>query len=226
MGRSLYSSCLIFMRCDMDIRKVFIENRMLDVVSPEEYARRESLNDKDLLQDTCIEKDNVIYPVFQNPIYGRALPYFVSTEWANLYFNRENTEGYEADKIVDLTNVKNTEELITKQEELRNSEIATLVANSGEVFSPVIREEDSTALKLVKECLTAKRINVNNYKTRFDSSCDFSNTIRLLTNEDNHTISIQKMQLIGDKFDINFKITASDKKQAPNPMREKITKEL
>lgn len=210
----------------MEIRKVFIENRMLDVVSQEEYKRREEMNDKDLLQDTCIEKDNMLFPVFQNPIYGRTLPYAVSTEWADLFFNRDNVEGYESDKVIDLSNVNTTEEMIERQNQLRSSEIANLIANSGEVFSPVIREEDSTALKLVKECLTAKRINVNNYKSRFDSSCDFSNTIRLLTNEDNHTISIQKMQLIGEKFDIDFKITASDKRQAPNPMREKITKEL
>ena len=50
--------------------------------------------------------------------------------------------------------------------------------------------------------------------------------MRLLNNPDNHTLSIQKLHDIGEKFDIDFVITARDKKDAPNPMNEVFEREI
>ena len=79
---------------------------------------------------------------------------------------------------------------------------------------------------MVKECFHKKNIDIDNYRGRFDSNCDFNNTTRLLVNPQTHNISVQKIQLIGEKFDIDFHLVAKDKKGAVNPMGATIEKEL
>jgi hypothetical protein len=79
---------------------------------------------------------------------------------------------------------------------------------------------------LVKQCLQAKNVPLENYKGRFDTPCDFNITIRLVTSEKNHTISIQKIKTIGEKFDIKFKLIAEDQEDSPNAMGVRFEKEI
>ena len=53
-----------------------------------------------------------------------------------------------------------------------------------------------------------------------------SKSIRLVTSDKNHSISIQKIKTIGEKFDINFKISAEDQPNSPNPMGSRFEKEI
>jgi hypothetical protein len=212
----------------MEIKKAIVDGVAMEVVTQEEYARRKTFGDAELLKNTCIQHENTLFPVMNVPISGRIAPYAVSHTGYTKYYNKENNEKYKADaNVIDFSNVKSTKEMIEKQNALRNAEITLLTAANSDTFSPVYDENDSPALTLVKQCLEAKNVPLENYKGRFESNCDFNNTIRLVTSEKNHSISIQKIKTIGEKFDIKFKLIAEDQSDdVPNMMETKFEKEI
>lgn len=211
----------------MEIKKVFLEGKLQDVVDSNEFIRRTKFKDSEILKDTCIDIDGGLYPVASyDP--KKETPYAKVVGYGFRLMNTDQvSDEYKSDdKVVDLSNISSSSELLERQNKLREEEMFMLKAKQNKVFAAAIREGDSPSLILVKECLNKKGIDIDNYRGRFDSNCDFSNTVRLLVNENNHTLSFQKMQLIGEKFDIDFKITAYDKKDAINPMQETFEREL
>ena len=211
----------------MDIKKAIVDGVAMEVVSQEEFTRRKGFNDSEILKNTCIEQDGTLFPVMSIPIRGRIAPYAVSHTGYTKYYNKENNEKYKSeDTVIDFSDVESNRELIEKQNELRNAEITILTAANSDTYTPIYNEEDTPALTLVKQCLEAKNVPLENYKGRFDSNCDFNNTIRLVTSEKNHSISIQKIKTIGEKFDIKFKLIAEDQEEAPNAMGVKFEKEI
>jgi hypothetical protein len=199
----------------------------MEVVSQEEFTRRKGFNDPEILRNTCIEQSGTLFPVMNVPVRGRIAPYAVSHTGFTKYYNQDNNEKYKSeDTVIDFSDVESNKELIEKQNELRNAEITILTAANSDTYTPIYNDEDSPALTLVKQCLQAKNVPLENYKGRFDTPCDFNNTIRLVTSEKNHTISIQKIKTIGEKFDIKFKLIAEDQEDSPNAMGVRFEKEI
>lgn len=211
----------------MDIKKAIVDGVAMEVVSQEEFTRRKGFNDPEILRNTCIEQSGTLFPVMNVPVRGRIAPYAVSHTGFTKYYNQDNNEKYKSeDTVIDFSDVESNKELIEKQNELRNAEITILTAANSDTYTPIYNDEDSPALTLVKQCLQAKNVPLENYKGRFDTPCDFNNTIRLVTSEKNHTISIQKIKTIGEKFDIKFKLIAEDQEESPNAMGVKFEKEI
>jgi hypothetical protein len=211
----------------MDIKKAIVDGVAMEVVSQEEFTRRKGFNDPEILKNTCIEQSGTLFPVMNVPVRGRIAPYAVSHTGFTKYYNQDNNEKYKAeDTVIDFSDVESNKELIEKQNELRNAEITILTAANSDTYTPIYNDEDSPALTLVKQCLQAKNVPLENYKGRFDTPCDFNNTIRLVTSEKNHTISIQKIKTIGEKFDIKFKLIAEDQEDSPNAMGVRFEKEI
>ena len=211
----------------MDIKKAIVDGVSMEVVTQEEYTRRKSFEDAEILKNTCIEYNDTLFPVMNVPIRGRVAPYAVSYTGYTRYYNTDNNDKYKAkDNVIDFSNIESNKQLIEKQNELRNAEITILTAANSETYTPVYSDEDSPSLTLVKQCLEAKKAPLENYKGRFDSNCDFNNTIRLVTSDKNHSISIQKIKTIGEKFDIKFKLVAEDQPDCPNPMESRYEREI
>lgn len=209
----------------MDIKQAFVNGRLMDVVSQDEYARRRSLG-PEMVENTCIQMNGTLYPVIPKAD-SRNTPFAVYSSLAVKYYgNATEHPEFSDNAVVDYSNIKSCQELIDRQNKARKEEVAVLTQQTSKTFYPIIREEDSPALKVVKECFHKKNIDIDNYRGRFDSNCDFNNTTRLLVNPQTHNISVQKIQLIGEKFDIDFHLVAKDKKGAVNPMGATIEKEL
>lgn len=209
----------------MDIKQAFVNGRLMDVVSQDEYARRRSLG-PEMVENTCIQMNGTLYPVIPKAD-NRTTPFAVYSSLAVKYYgNATEHPEFSDNAVVDYSNIKSCQELIDRQNKARKEEVAVLTQQTSKTFYPIIREEDSPALKVVKECFHKKNIDIDNYRGRFDSNCDFNNTTRLLVNPQTHNISVQKIQLIGEKFDIDFHLVAKDKKGAVNPMGATIEKEL
>ena len=190
----------------MEIKQAFVGGKLMDVVSQDEYVRRVSMDEPELVQNTSIQANGTLYPVIRHPD-NRTPPYAIYGDIAIKYVgSSEGNPGYSDKKVIDYSDISSNKELIEKHNQLRAEEVAILTQQSDKVFMPIIREEDNPALKVVKEC--------------------FHKTIRLLTNPNNHNISVPKIQLIGEKFDINFSLIAKDKNEAVNPMETVIEKEL
>lgn len=211
----------------MDIKKAIVDGVVMEVVTQEEFTRRKRFNDPELLRNTCIEQNGTLFPVMNSQVRERIAPYAVSNVGFTKYYNQGNNEKYKSeDTVIDFSDVESNKELIEKQNELRNAEITILTAANSDTYTPIYNDADSPALTLVKQCLQAKNVPLENYKGRFDTPCDFNNTIRLVTSEKNHTISIQKIKTIGEKFDIKFKLVAEDQEDSPNAMGVKFEKEI
>ena len=204
------------------MKKIVLDRRILEVIDQEEYDRRTILNpdSKNLMaEDTAVLAPNgMIYPV--NRVYTEEIPGVYDAGPLLLYTTPEGMEenpDYQQDKIIDFENVGNLQESIMKQAELEQAE-RTILISPDNIFTPVPQETDTPEMALLKEAITKKRIDLDNYKQRFGS--DYNNDKRLF---DQSSITFFKMKRVCDILDIEITLTLKDKPGAPNPIGETLS---
>jgi hypothetical protein len=199
------------------IRKMKVNNKIMDVIDEEEYNRRSKLPEP-LFEDTCIEKDGIVYPIqkrydgFSTGVYD-AGPFFKYTP------PTQNPEEYSADKIIDLSKAKDLKEIMEKQDELRGSEEAIL-STKDNIFIPTIAEDETPELQATKLMLLKKKIDLESYKARFGN--DGPNALRIVKDKTNKTISFYRFKNFCEVCDVNAYLILEDKVGAINPMGETI----
>lgn len=98
---------------------------------------------------------------------------------------------------------------------------ALLKAEVGEVFAPVIENDDNELQRVIKKCLQHKKIDLKNYEHRFKSPTDLNNFKRALIVHG--TMSMDKFNRWCDILDLEYELTVKDKEDCPNPMNTKCT---
>ena len=202
------------------MKKIKMGRTIRDVISHEEYIRRVNLNPdlmNELADDTAIEMDGHVYPI--NRQYspnvvgmwdgGQVMVYTGPQEYIN-------DPDYDAKNIIDFENVSSLRDSIEKQAELERAERSILISPDN-IFAPVIKDTDTPEMRLLKEAITRKRIDIDAYKPRFGS--DFNNDKRLF---EQSSITIFKLKKMCDNFDMKCSLVIEDKKNAPNPIGEKL----
>lgn len=202
------------------MKKIKMGKTIRDVISHDEYIRRSNMNPQlsnELADDTAVEMDGHVYPI--NRQYspntvglwdgGQVLVYSRPEDQINL-------PDYDARNIIDFENVGSLRESIERQAELEKAERSILISPDN-IFAPIIKDTDNPEMKLLKEAVTRKRIDIDAYKPRFGS--DFNNDKRLF---EQPSITIFKLKKMCDNFDIKCSIVLEDKKNAPNPIGEKL----
>lgn len=202
------------------MKKIKMGRTIRDVISHEEYIRRVNLNPdlmNELVDDTAIEMDGHVYPI--NRQYspnvvgmwdgGQVMVYTSPQEYIN-------DPDYDAKNIIDFENVSSLRDSIEKQAELERAERSILISPDN-IFAPVIKDTDTPEMRLLKEAITRKRIDIDAYKPRFGS--DFNNDKRLF---EQSSITIFKLKKMCDNFDMKCSLVIEDKKNAPNPIGEKL----
>ena len=124
-------------------------------------------------------------------------------------------EDYNASNIIDFEN--NTgclREAIEKHARLASAERNILISKDN-IYNVNIKETDTPEMKLFKEALNKKCIDIMSYKPRFSS--DFSNDIRVIQGD---SITFGKLKKLASILDMNIELTISDKENAPNPIGE------
>lgn len=205
---------------NIGIRKAFIENKTMEVITEEEYYRRAQFAEP-LFGDTCVEMNGMLYPI-QQKRFDPSLPGVYDTGCC-LKYNKppKEFEGrYDNSNIlVDFANAKDYADVIRMKDSLNRAEIARLTTKDN-VYVPVISEEDTPALRLVKEAVGCKEIDLESYRQRMDT--DFSNNTRLITSPKNHNITIKKAAALGEAFDFDVELVIRDKKDAINPIGKEL----
>lgn len=202
------------------MKKIKMGRTIRDVISHEEYIRRVNLNPdlmNELTDDTAIEMDGHVYPI--NRQYspnvvgmwdgGQVMVYTSPQEYIN-------DPDYDTKNIIDFENVSGLRDSIEKQAELERAERSILISPDN-IFAPVIKDTDTPEMRLLKEAITRKRIDIDAYKPRFGS--DFNNDKRLF---EQSSITIFKLKKMCDNFDMKCSLVIEDKKNAPNPIGEKL----
>lgn len=203
------------------MKKAKIERRILDVIDESEFIRRSSLNPDivaSLAEDTAIEKDGHVYPVTKQ--YSKDVTGVTDLGKVLLYSLTEqdkSADEYKVDNVIDFENVKSLQESISKQNQLMSAE-RTILVSPENIFTPVIKEEDTPEMKLLKQAICLKGIDLDNYKQRFGS--DYNNDRRLF---EQNSITFFKLKRLAEIMDMNVSLSLEDKPGAPNPIGEKLT---
>lgn len=203
------------------MKKMKIGKTIRDVISEEEYIRKLGLNEEMnsiLSEDTAVENNGFVYPV--NRQYTPDVVGVTNVGPVIIYSSPENQinqPDYNSENIIDFENVNNLKESIEKHAELMNAE-RTILVSPDNIFTPIIKEDDTQIMKLIKEAIIKKNINLDNYKPRFGSN--YNNDKRLF---EQNSITFLKFTNLCDVLDIKFSISLEDKKDAPNPIGCKLT---
>lgn len=203
------------------MKKAKIGRRILDVIDESEFIRRSSLNPDivaSLAEDTAIEKDGHVYPVTKQ--YSKDVTGVTDLGKVLLYSltdQNKSADEYKVENVIDFENVKSLQESISKQNQLMSAE-RTILVSPENIFTPVIKEEDTPEMKLLKQAICLKGIDLDNYKQRFGS--DYNNDRRLF---EQNSITFFKLKRLAEIMDMNVSLSLEDKPGAPNPIGEKLT---
>ena len=191
------------------------------MIDESEFIRRSSLNPDivaSLAEDTAIEKDGHVYPVTKQ--YSKDVTGVTDLGKVLLYSLTEqdkSADEYKVENVIDFENVKSLQESINKQNQLMSAE-RTILVSPENIFTPVIKEEDTPEMKLLKQAICLKGIDLDNYKQRFGS--DYNNDRRLF---EQNSITFFKLKRLAEIMDMNVSLSLEDKPGAPNPIGEKLT---
>ena len=189
-----------------------------DVVSFEEYIANPDLYG---YVDTAIAEGDYVYPVRSRTdtrpgLYQAGVFYHFRDPETD-----EDKEKYSADKVVDFRNQKKLEDVIAKQNALRDQE-RTILTTPDNIYIPVKLPNDSPAMKGLKEAITRKHIDLDKYESRFGNN--YANDKRILVNTD---ITLSKLTTMANALDLGLKLTITDKdSDVPNPVNGKIEVDL
>jgi len=206
------------------MKKAKVGKKILDVLTPQEYAQRVG-NSKErmelMAEDTAIVQNGYIYPL--NRQYSKNVP--GATDYGPMIRvshpdSMDRDSEYDAKNIIDFDNVTNLKEAIEKQAELERAE-KTILISPDNIFKAIVQEKDTPEMKLLKEAINRKHIDLDTYKQRFGS--DFNNDKRLF---DQPSITFFKLKRIADVMDIRIDLTLSDKPGAVNPIGEKLSAQI
>lgn len=205
-----------------DMVRMKIGAKMYDVVPLEEYQQNEGAYLKNY---TAILSNNGRYalPIIrgqQGDSIGIKIGDLMSREY--LPSTEEDKELYSVDHAINLADSKSITELIENQTAIREIEQEILTNPDGNIFTPKITTEDSSAMRALKEAVIAKHINIDNYEYRFGSN--YNNDKRLLSKP---KISLQMLERVCNALDIKATLTLEDSSDdIPNPIGRVISVEL
>ncbi len=209
----------------MQSRNASIDGKVLDIITEEEYSKQYKmyLENPSICSMTALEVNNndqsYLLPfrgkTDDRPgIYPDGCVYFVkfpqSDEEESVY-NKNNID------IVDFTNMSNINDFLEKNNQIREMENLAL-SDSDEIFVPPISGSETEAMRAFKQAIIAKHMDVDRYSARFGEN--YLNDKRILKGDD---ITMNKLISICNKFDIEAKLTLSDKhSDVANPMGTSI----
>lgn len=196
------------------MRKLTINDKMYDLVTEEEY-----FNQKDYYDDTNVaieveyQGKRIGLPIAKNKnmvgIFNNgALSYY------NIPKNIADYECNAANKYIDFNDISNINEYYEKSIQYSDAE-KEIVSNNINQSRPKIKDTDSPLLKLTKQTITDKNIDLDKYSHKFDN---YNNDKRLLSSS-NNDITIKKANNMLEKLDVDmYVITTNKNSDVPNPM--------
>lgn len=204
------------------MKKIKINKRILEVIDQDEFIRRSKLSPEtiqDMAEDTAVQAPNgMVYPITKQ--YSDQVPGVYNAGPMLLYSTPDSMKQdpqYQASNIIDFENVSSLQESIERQAELEQAERSVLISPDN-IFIPIVQESDNPEMVLLKQAISRKQIDIDNYKQRFGS--DYNNDKRLF---DQSSITFFKLKRICDIFDMQATLTLEDKPNAPNPIGAKLT---
>lgn len=129
------------------------------------------------------------------------------------------TYAVNANNVIDLSDSGNIVEYMEKHRILKDIETETLVAGDNVTVLPYLNG-DTPEKRVWKEAFNAKHCNADSYESRFGKN--YPNEKRSMMKE---TISMEKLKLLSDNYDMEVEIRIRDKSpDVANPMGKEIVR--
>ena len=208
------------MKSNLDMIKTKIEGKIYDVVDLETYQNN---MDAYVPSYTAIISQDGKYalPVrntLSDPRIGIYATNLVSRE---VIYDDCDMSQYELSRAINLSDSRSIGELLEKQDAVRNIE-HEILTDVNNIFTPRISEHDTPAIKILKDAVIKKHIDLDKYEHRFGSN--YNNDKRLFNKD---KISMQMLVRSCDALDIKATLVLEDKSDnIPNPIGEKLEIEL
>lgn len=202
----------------MSIEKAKVDEAIYDVLTHEEYY---SMRQGVLPQFTAIKEEEYLYPIrSKTDTRPGAYPSGPVIFYKDPETDEQRNE-YSVSNIINFSDSKNLKELIQKQNAVRNTERAILTTIDN-IFVPEIGENDTPAMKGLKEAIIAKKVDIDKYESRFGAN--YNNDKRLLRRD---SITLQKMESLMGILDMKGTLIIEDADpNVPNPIGRQIIVEL
>ena len=198
------------------MKKMFIEDKVYDVVDSESYYNNKAYY-LQFENDLAIEKDNTVFPL-RNP--NSSKPGVVDrTVWLE-YRNptMQDKDMYSSDNILDFSSAKDLGEIAKLNEQYMDIERG-IITDPDDNFKPPIKQQDSPEMVALKQAVSAKNINIKAYEKRFGPT--FENDRRIFNG---HKITLRKMREMCNALDIKATLTLSDiNSNVDHPIGREIT---
>lgn len=204
-------------------KKVIINGKMYNLITKEEYMKNKNYYDTE--GSTAIETpDGFALPVTQgrNNVGVYSSPNEKLVRYTMPSEEEQDMYRITDENKIDFTTVNNINDYYNKYIEYNDSEREILTTTTNK-FKPKVKEDDSPLLKLVKESICDKNIDIDKYADRFDN---FNNNKRLLSPAYND-ITMNKATLLLDNLDVDvYAITINKDNDVPNPMSKPFIRKI
>ena len=128
--------------------------------------------------------------------------------------------NYSSSNIIDYSHPKNIDDVINKNNLVRNIEKDILTTKEN-IFQLVIGDNDTREMVAMKKAINSKQMDIKQYESRFDQ---YQNDLRLLKGE---SITLGKIISTCNNFDMSATLIIKDKNpDVPNPMGIEIKVDL
>lgn len=201
----------------MSLEKAKIEEVIYDVINLDEYYRDPTVYGS----YTAIKgNDGYVYPI-RTKTDNR--PGFYPTGGLDFFKQPTHGEGniYTQQNIINFHDATSLREIIQTQQRLMSAE-RSILTTIDNVFTPEITENDTPEMRVLKQAIIDKHIDLDKYEPRFGPN--FNNDKRLLKK---NSITFGKLRSICDALDIKATIIIEDAApDIPNPIGRVISTEL
>ena len=197
------------------MKQIRIANKLYSVASTQEYRDfTDSYNPK----YTAIDFGNETLPIKSKMDTGPGV-YYQSNWLCGIIQHPEESQMnmYSSSNIIDYTNSKDIDDIINKNNLVRDIENDILTTKDN-IFHLNPDDKDSPEMASLKEAVNDKEMDVKQYAYKFEQ---FNNDMRML--KKSNTISFGKLISTCNNFDIKATLILEDKSpNVPNPIGRKI----
>lgn len=200
-------------------REILINGRLYEVINMKDYVGNEDA----YLQGYTAIDDGMghIYPIIPFTSTDPGLRYRKNTPvyFANVPEGTDNE--YDANKVIDYSKANTYKQFVETQNMVKELE-RDILTSPDNIYVPPEDQNDSPAMKALKEAVIDKKIDLDKYEPRFGSN--YNNDKRIFNKQN---ISLPMLVRMCNALDIKATLTLEDQSgEVPNPMNNTISVEI
>jgi hypothetical protein len=203
------------------ICKAKICDTLYDVISYDELVANKDVYLGYIGRVAVDPNDGIIYPL-RNPTDIRPGCYVMGGIIILKPPYGADAAFYNSSNVINFSQAKNYKEIIEAQDKLNKAE-RSILTTIDSVTLPEIGDNDTPAMKALKQAIINKHIDLDKYDYRFGAE-NYPNDKRLLKR---NSITLPKLMTYANALDIAVTLTLEDKSgDVPNPMGGPIVAQL